>query len=149
MDKKRRHEAILEIISEYEIETQLELQERLSDMGISAGQATISRDIRELRLEKRVSEYGVNCYFFMGESEDDIPYISIFAQSVITMDYAMNTVVLKCHSGLADAACKVVDEQGFDSVVGTIAGDDTVFILTKSELHAMKLLAKLGRLRGQ
>ena len=149
MDKKRRHEAILEIISEYEIETQLELQERLSDMGISAGQATISRDIRELRLEKRISEYGVNCYFFMGESEDDISYISIFAQSVISMDYAMNTVVLKCHSGLADAACKVVDEQRFDSVVGTIAGDDTVFILTKSELHAMKLLAKLGRLRGQ
>lgn len=148
MDKKKRREAILNIISENEIETQLELQERLSAMGISAGQATLSRDIRELRLEKRVSESGVNCYFFAGES-GDIPYISIFAQSVISIDYALNTVVLKCHSGLADAACKVVDEQRFESVVGTIAGDDTVFILTKSELHAVKLITKLKRLMGK
>lgn len=148
MDKKKRREAILNLISENEIETQLELQERLSGMGISAGQATLSRDIRELRLEKRVSESGVNCYFFAGES-GDIPYISIFAQSVISIDYALNTVVLKCHSGLADAACKVVDEQRFDSVVGTIAGDDTVFILTKSELHAVKLITKLKRLMGK
>lgn len=148
MDKKKRREAILDIISKNEIETQLELQERLSEMGISAGQATLSRDIRDLKLEKRVSECGVSCYFFMGESED-IPFISIFAQSVISMDYAVNTVVLKCHSGLADAACKVVDEQNFDSVVGTIAGDDTVFILTKSEMHAMKLIARLRRLMGK
>lgn len=148
MDKKKRREAILSIISENEIETQLELQERLSDMGISAGQATLSRDIRELRLEKRVSESGVNCYFFTGES-GDIPYISIFAQSVLSIDYALNTVVLKCHSGLADAACKIVDEQRFDSVVGTIAGDDTVFILTKSEMHAVKLITKLKRLMGK
>lgn len=148
MDKKNRREAILRLISENEIETQYELQERLADLGITAGQATLSRDIRELKLEKRLSDSGAYCYFFTSEDED-IPYISIFAQSVVSMDHAMNTVVLKCHSGLADAACKIVDEQKFDSVVGTIAGDDTVFILTKSELHAMKLIGKLRRLMGK
>lgn len=149
MDKKVRQEAIIKIVSENEVETQAELIERLEEAGISVGQATVSRDIKELKLEKRVSEYGVNCYSFMDKSEDEIPYISIFDQSVISMDCAMNAVVLKCHSGLADAACKVVDEQKFDSVVGTIAGDDTVFILTKSENHAMRLLGLLGRLKGQ
>lgn len=144
-----RQEAIIKIVSENEIETQAELIERLEEVGISVGQATISRDIKELKLEKRVSEYGVSCYSFMNGNEDEIPYISIFDQSVISMDRAMNTVVLKCHSGLADAACKVVDEQKFDSVVGTIAGDDTVFILTRSENHAIRLLGLLGRLKGQ
>lgn len=145
VDKKKRQEIILSIVSEEEIGSQYGLQERLLEMGISVGQATLSRDIRELHIEKRESESGVVCYCFMKE-RDDIPYNSIFAQSVISMDYAMNTVVLKCHSGLANGACKVVDDQKFDSIVGTIAGDDTVFILTKSETHAMRLITALKRL---
>lgn len=145
MDKKKRREAILKIISENEIETQSELIERLEKLGISAGQATISRDIRELRISKRVSENDVNCYFF-DDSDGDMTYNSIFAQSVIAMEYAQNIVVLKCHSGLANAACKVVDDCALSSVVGTIAGDDTVFILTKTENHAISLIAALEKL---
>ena len=73
-------------------------------------------------------------------------YNSIFAQSVLSIDHAQNMVVLKCRAGLANAACAVVDEQGFPTVMGSIAGDDTVFILTKSENHAVQLIADLTRL---
>ena len=73
-------------------------------------------------------------------------YNSIFAQSVISIDYAQNIVVLKCHPGLANAACKVVDDQKLGSVVGTIAGDDTVFILTKTENHAIALISALEKM---
>lgn len=145
MNTKQRREAILKIISENEIETQSELIGKLAEIGISAGQATVSRDIRELKISKRVSENDVNCYFF-DDSDADMQYNSIFAQSVISMEYAQNIVVLKCHSGLANAACKVVDDCAFSSVVGTIAGDDTVFILTKTENHAISLIASLKKL---
>lgn len=142
MNKKRRQAAILKIVSENEVETQSELQRLLELEGISAAQSTLSRDIRELKISKTASEDEVSSYF-AGFSDKRLSYSSIFAQSVVSMDYAQNIVVLKCHSGLADAACKVVDEQRFDSIVGTIAGDDTVFILTKTENHAMRLISQL------
>lgn len=145
MDKKKRREAISKIISENEIETQAQLIELLEDIGISAGQATISRDIRELKLSKKLSENDVYCYFFE-DSDSDITYNSIFAQSVISIDHAQNIIVLRCHPGLANAACKVVDDREFGSVVGTIAGDDTVFILTKTENHAVSLMSALEKL---
>lgn len=146
MGKRERHAAIMRIVSKYEIETQNELKQILEDEeGIVVAQATLSRDIRELRLKKSVSDDEVNCYF-SGITAGDIAYSSIFAQSVISMDYAQNIVVLKCHAGLANAACKVVDEQEFGAVVGTIAGDDTVFIVTRSENHAVQLIVQLTQL---
>lgn len=148
MKKKERQAVILRLISENEIETQNELKELLEREGISVAQATLSRDIRELSIKKSVSDDDVNCYL-SGIEGKNIEYISIFAQSVISMDYAQNIVVLKCHAGLADAACKVVDEQNFGSVVGTIAGDDTVFIVTRSENHAVQLILQLKRLTDE
>lgn len=145
MKKKERQAVILRLISENEIETQNELKELLEREGIGVAQATLSRDIRELSIKKSVSDDYVNCYS-SGIGGEIVEYSSIFAQSVISMDYAQNIVVLKCHAGLADAACKVVDEQNFGSVVGTIAGDDTVFIVTRSENHAMQLIMQLTRL---
>ena len=146
MQKEKRHRAILKIISENEVETQEELRERLKKKGISVGQSTLSRDMKELKIRKRPSENDVNCYY-IGSKRQNIPYSSIFAQSVISMEAAQNIVVLKCHAGLAPAACKVVDEQNFDSVVGTIAGDDTVFIVTKSENFAEELIGRMRRLK--
>lgn len=143
MKKKERQSLIMRLISENEVSTQNELKELLEREGISAAQATLSRDIRELRIRKSEDELG--CYS-AGIAAGDIEYSSIFAQSVISMDYAQNMVVLKCHAGLANAACKVVDERGFGAVVGSIAGDDTVFIVTRSENHAVQLLAQLARL---
>lgn len=144
MNKKQRQSLILKIISHNEVETQNDLQELLNKQNVSVGQATLSRDIRELQLVKRMSDSGVNCYFF--EEEKPLAYNRLFAQSVVSMDYAQNIVVLKCHSGLANAACKVVDEQNFKSVVGTIAGDDTVFVVTKTENFAISLLSQFRKL---
>ena len=145
MDKKTRQAAILEVISENEVETQYDLQVLLKHKGIIVGQSTLSRDIRELALVKRINENDVNCYY-SGLSSPQTKYNSIFAQSVVSMDNAGNIVVLKCRAGLANAACAVVDEQKFPTVMGSIAGDDTVLILTKTETHAAQLISDLKRL---
>lgn len=145
MEKKQRHAAILSIISENEVETQQELQILLKEAGIKVTQATISRDIRELKISKGSGENGVNCYFSeaLGKAPE---YNSIFSQSVISLDYAMNTVVIKCRPGLANAACAVLDAQSFSFVVGTIAGDDTIFVLTRTENHAVQLIELLKKM---
>jgi len=145
MDKKARHKAILKVISENEVETQNELRLLLKKRGISVGQATLSRDIHELSLVKRVNENDVSCYY-SGISSANVGYNSIFAQSVLSMDYARNIVVLKCRAGLANAVGAVIDEREFPTVMGTIAGDDTVFILTRTENHAVQLITDLKRL---
>lgn len=143
--KKERQAAIMRVITENDVETQNELKELLEREGIAVAQATLSRDIREMNIKKSLDDDEVSRYY-SGDSADAVGYSSIFAQSVISMDHAQNMVVLKCHAGLANAACKVVDEQGFASVVGTIAGDDTVFIVTRSENHAVRLIVQLTRL---
>lgn len=145
MTKKQRHTAIIKAISENEVETQDELRQLLKEQGIDVGQSTLSRDMHELGIVKRLNENEVNCYY-AGMSGTEAGYNSIFAQSVVSMDHAQNMVVLKCRAGLANAACAVVDEQSFPTVMGSIAGDDTVFILTKSENHAVQLIADLTRL---
>lgn len=133
------------MISENEVETQNDLQRLLKQEGINVGQSTLSRDIRDLSIIKRTNENDVSCYY-SGLSSAKVDYNSIFAQSVISMDNAQNIVVLKCRAGLANAACAVVDDQGFPTVMGSIAGDDTVFILTKTENHAAQLISDLKRL---
>ncbi len=145
MDKKQRHAALLSIIVESEVETQQELQILLKQKGFRVTQATISRDMQELKISKGLSENGVNCYYSpaMGRSPS---YNNLFAQSVVSLDYAMNTVVIKCKAGLANAACAVLDEQNFGFVVGTIAGDDTIFALTRSENHAIQLIEHLKKM---
>lgn len=142
MDKKKRHAALLKIISEREIETQEELRTRLLKAGFDVTQATISRDMRELRIDKGLSENGINCYFAEGAGRA-AGYNELFAKAVTEIDYAMNMVVVKCHAGLASAAGKVIDEQKLGFVVGTIAGDDTVFVVTRSENHAVQLVEQL------
>lgn len=146
MDKKKRHAALLKIVSRAEIETQDELCAKLREEGFDAAQATVSRDMRELKINKGVNENGVNCYFAEGAGQKP-SYNDLFARSVISIDYAMNTVVLHCHAGMAQPACKVVDELRLGFVVGTIAGDDTVFVLTRSESHAVQLTEQLGELK--
>lgn len=145
MEKKQRHAALLSIIAENEVETQQQLQMYLKKAGFRVTQATISRDMQELKINKGMSENGVNCYYSpaMGKSP---AYNNLFAQSVLSMDYAMNTVVIRCKAGLANAACAVLDEQQSGLVVGTIAGDDTIFALTRSENHAVQLIEQLKKM---
>lgn len=148
MNKRQRQALILSIITEGEVETQQELQILLKERGCRTTQATVSRDMREMHIAKRMSENGVSSYFSdaVGKTPE---YNSIFAQAVISLDYAMNTVVIKCRAGLANAACAVLDEQQFGFVVGTIAGDDTIFVLTRTENSAVQLIELLRRMMSE
>ncbi|MBR3148812.1 MAG: arginine repressor [Eubacterium sp.] len=143
--KKRRQAKILELISSQEIETQEELQELLLDYGYEVTQATISRDIKELRLVKDLSSKGRYVYSTGKKNTNNITKRAggIFNESIIKIDYALNTVVIKCFAGMANAACAAIDSMELEEVLGTIAGDDTIFILCTSEEKASKFTEKL------
>lgn len=146
--KKRRKAKILEIINNFEIETQEELQFKLRDAGFEVTQATISRDIRELRLVKEQSESGRYIYSAGKKNYNDNMagrFISIFSESIISVDYALNTVCVKCFSGTANAACAAIDSMQWSGVVGTIAGDDTIFVLCKTEEFAKNFTLNLEK----
>lgn len=143
--KKKRQAEILSIIRKYEVENQDVLQRILREHGFDVTQATISRDINELRLEKVIDENGINRYLQSSKIKD-ARFSTIFQQSVISIDYAMNMVCVKCHSGLANAACATFDLMNLGYVVGTIAGDDTVFILVRTENDARDLTDKLKKM---
>lgn len=127
--KAIRHETILEIVKSRNVETQEMLRELLLERGLEVTQATLSRDIRELGLIKEQDRY-----YAPEKSSAEIP--ALLRDSVIWVDHAVNTVVFKCHAGMAMAACATFDSLGFSGVVGTLAGDDTIFILMRSEKEA-------------
>ncbi len=144
--KKKRQTEILSIISEYEIENQETLQKLLKERGYNVTQATVSRDINELNLEKAISSgTGVSCYM-KAHRASGIHFENIFRQAVIKIDYAGNIVCVKCRSGLANAACATLDSMNIDYVVGTIAGDDTFFILVRTENDVKTLIAYLRKM---
>jgi len=137
--KKRRHEAILEIITEQPVATQERLIELLAERGIKTTQATLSRDIQQLSLVKQRDDKGIYRYTMPAAA---ITEKSLFEEAVISVDYAMNTIVLKCRAGMAQGTCAAIDSVEHQGVVGTIAGDDTIFILVRSEADAKKLSKK-------
>ncbi|MDE7226166.1 MAG: arginine repressor [Ruminococcus sp.] len=137
--KNHRHDVILEIIAEYDVETQEQLMELLAKRGINAAQATLSRDIQQLSLVKQRDENGVYRYTLPAAAAKEK---NIFADSVIGVDYALNTIVLKCRAGMAQGTCAAIDSVKHEGIVGTIAGDDTIFILARSEADARKLAKK-------
>lgn len=133
--KKRRHAKILEIINSKEVETQEELQALLVKAGYEVTQATISRDIKELRLVKELSDKG-RYYYSTGKkasSEAVRRNGGIFGESIISVEYAMNMVCIKCFPGMAVAVCTAIDSMEWTGVVGTISGDDTIFVLCKTQ----------------
>lgn len=140
--KRQRQTEILALISEFEIENQEMLREKLSERGYKVTQATVSRDINELALEKAVSDTGVSCYM-RARTANKRHFENIFSQSVTRIDCAGNIVCVKCHSGLANAACATFDSMNIENVVGTISGDDTIFILVRTENDAKKLAVML------
>ena len=146
--KKKRLKKILELIKQYDVENQEVLLKLLQKEGFRVTQATISRDIKELDLVKVASGYGSYKYIERekqsGKSNDK--YISIFRESVIGIDYAGNLVVIKSHNGMANAACTAVDAMHLNDVLGTIAGDDTIFVACKSEQAAKELCEQIDKL---
>ncbi len=142
--KNQRHKRILEIISSSCIETQDELQKELIKSGFNVAQATVSRDIQELRLVKKADDNGVYRYF---QSENkDVRFSNLLIQTIISVDYAVNMVVVKCHTGMAQAACAMIDSMNYNQILGTIAGDDTIFIMLKNEENARKLVQTIKQL---
>lgn len=136
--KKGRHDAILSLIKKENIGTQDELMQRLNEMGYKVTQATVSRDIKALKLVKTPFEAGQYRYSVStGEGEDNSgKFYSILSHSVTDVNFAGNMVAVKCFSGMAQAACAAIDSLMLDKIIGTLAGDDTIFVLCKDEENA-------------
>lgn len=135
--KIKRHEAILELVQNFSIDTQELLRSMLSERGFEVTQATLSRDIKELCLIKKRDKY-----YLPQKKSGEIP--QLLTDSVISVDYAVNTVVFKCYAGMAMAACATFDRLDYSGVVGTLAGDDTIFILMRSEKEAAAFAKEFG-----
>lgn len=146
--KTGRHARILDIIAEHSIETQDELLTRLREEGFKATQATISRDIKDLRLVKTLGSDGKYRYVSASRSSTDIRtnFSNLFSTSVNSIDVAQNLVVIKTLSGMAQAVCAALDSADYPSVVGTIAGDDTIFIACRTADLAVSLTEELKKL---
>ena len=146
--KTKRHAKILEIISSYAVDTQEELLGHLKKAGFDVTQATVSCDIKELRLIKTLGSDGRYRYSTMKQEADGISskFHSLFSDAVLHIDFAGNIVVIKCHSGMAQAACAAMDSLHWDAVVGTLAGEDTFICLTKDESQAVGLVTELKKL---
>lgn len=149
--KYSRHEKILELIREKDVGTQEELLELLKKSGFDVTQATVSRDIKELRLIKTLSGSGEYIYS-TGKTETvsnlSNKFDTLFSESVIKLDHVFNQIVIKCYTGLANAVCASMDAINYEDIVGTLAGDDTILIIMRSEESANafynQLLKKLS-----
>ena len=136
--KSKRHEKILELIRDNDIETQEQLLQQLQECGFNTTQATISRDIKELRIVKELTSLGT--YRYCVPEKDAPPALSdrlnnIFRECVISVDYAENLVVIHTLPGMANAAASALDAMRSGAVLGTLAGDDTVVVVMR-EGHA-------------
>jgi len=145
--KIERQTKILELIRENDIETQSELLEKLNAEGFSATQATVSRDIKELRLVKVPSSSGAYKYASETVSEDESQSHSyLFSTAVTNIDYAHALVVIKTKVGMAQAVCAALDSTNRAGIIGTIAGDDTIFVATRSDSASSGLVSDLKKL---
>lgn len=143
--KAKRHSKIIEIIKEQDIETQEELTIILKEKGFDVTQATISRDIRELKLTKVATSNGKQRYEIFNQDENKLNerFINVFKEGVLNMDFAQNILVIKTLNGMAMAVASALDSMGNVEIIGSIAGDDTVFCVVKDEEKSIKLIEKL------
>ncbi len=149
--KLSRQNVILEVIAEQDIETQNQLMEALQARGIKSTQATISRDIKELRLVKELSSSGHYRYVSVVSEEiegKDQRLQNIFRESVTSCEFAQNIVVLKTLPGLASAACSALDGMDIKDLVGTIAGDDTAFLAMRDTISAEQICREIHEMMG-
>lgn len=145
--KTKRQTKILELIKKYEIETQEDLSAYLEQEGYQVTQATVSRDIRELKLTKVSLTNGRQKYIALLETNEDLSqkYERIFRDGFISMDIAQNLLVIKTVSGMAMAVAAALDALQLHEIVGTIAGDDTVMCAARSTEDAIRVIDKLRR----
>ena len=143
--KKNRQALIAQIISENRIGTQEELLDMLLALGVNATQATVSRDIKALKLVKSPVADGQYRYAAVKQERHDISgkYYSILTQSILHADYAGNMVAIKCYSGMANAACSAIDSMTIRTIVGSLAGDDTAFLAMTDQQAAEVFCAEI------
>ena len=132
--KIARHAKILELIEKYDIETQDELAQKLCEEGFMVTQATVSRDIREMKLTKIATERGKQ------------KYSVITGNDTVKMDYAQNMIVIKTLEGMGMAVAVALDNMQNPEILGTIAGDDTVFCVVRTHNQAAVIIEKLYRI---
>ena len=146
--KKIRHQKILEIIQKHDVETQEELASYLKDAGFAVTQATVSRDIRELKLSKVSVGGGKQKYvaFKHGDKALGDKYVRVLRDGYHSMDMAQNILVMKTVSGMAMAVAAALDSLHFPEVVGSIAGDDTIMIAVRTVEDTQKLMERIHEL---
>lgn len=146
--KAERQEKIIDIIKNYDVETQEDLIERLKEKGCYVTQATISRDIRELKLTKATDSKGHYKYVLTGGNngnEYDI-YADTLARSIKKTDFTQNMVIVHTYSGMAQAVAAGIDSHDASEILGCVAGDDTILIILKDEDRAKSYYKKLSSL---
>ena len=146
--KVERHSKIVELIGKYEIETQEELAEKLNEAGFNVTQATVSRDIRELKLTKIQSETGRQLYVVLDGPKGATAekYIRILRDGFTSMDMAQNILVIKTVSGMAMAVAAALDAIHFHEIVGCIAGDDTIMCAIRSVDDTIIVMEKIKKM---
>jgi len=146
--KIKRHNKILEIIEKFNIETQEELIEKLKLSGFDVTQATVSRDIRELKLLKQMSDLGTYKYVVpkTAGSENSHVYSRAIASSIKNVESSFNDIVIKTYPGMAQAVAAGVDSLHETDILGCVAGDDCIIIVTRDPESAVEIAARIRRL---
>ena len=146
--KSQRHARILELVSKYEIETQEDMMSRLQSEGFKVTQATVSRDLKELKLTKTLTARGTYRYAVntARQHTGSMKLNNAMVDSIIQVDYSLNNVVIKTYPGLANAVASGVDALNMHSILGCVAGDDTIIIITRDEESSAELSRTLTEL---
>ena len=146
--KINRHAKIVELINKHRIETQEELAEYLNKEGFKVTQATVSRDIRDLKLTKVPTDDGKQRYAVhqKDESEMSEKYIRVLKDGFVSMDMAQNIIVIKTVSGMASAVCAALDAMRWNEIVGSIAGDDTIMCAIRSVEDTVSVMDKISKI---
>lgn len=144
--RQKRQSQILKIIANNDIKTQEQMTEELKKLGFDTTQATVSRDIKELGLIKISSADGGYKYAHKQPNGNAEPkHIDIFSGAVISVTYALHTIVIKTYSGMAQAVCASFDALIGNKILGSIAGDDTILIITQNEAAAEEMCEELKK----
>ena len=149
--KTKRQTKILELIRNNEIETQEELQAYLIESGVAVTQATVSRDIRDMKLTKISTNNGKQKYVVLNDSTEDLSekYVRVLREGYVSMDMAQNILVIKTVSGMAGAVCASIDAMNIHEIVGSIAGDDTIMCAIRTMEDTVHIMKKLRRIIEQ
>lgn len=146
--KVKRQSKILELIRNNDIETQEELQAYLVKDGFAVTQATVSRDIREMKLTKISTNSGKQKYVALNDSTEDLSekYVRVLKDGYVSMDMAQNILVIKTVSGMAGAVCASIDAMNIHEIVGSIAGDDTIMCAIRTTEDTIAIMKKLRKI---